>query len=1134
MVLQHSATTTTALPPVTDSLMRLHHNLNHRNHATLHHHQYHGSHQTPVVPPPAHLNLGASSTHQRPHSRPTNHTNNQNVTALDYPWAFLLTQNVERRNLLERYASVSSSSPSGATTPLLPRTHNSNELPMPSTDSTYLSHQCNFYNYATAQHNSRIEQQQQQQPHTSDCPRQHQQRNLHNSRLQNETQISNMNHQSASQQRPVAATINDAQQTNPNTRSSFNIESCSQQTIRLAQKGDSPARKRRRTEHFPGTSLAHHFRNYMNNSNSATSQGSNEHNGETTDTNLTSTWSNRLPNSPGANDDSPSMIVNGVQSNNQRSPSSSVAVDSNSNGNENRSLEIANGSSRHPSCFLYDPVLQSHHSPAHVFPQLMEALEPRMEGELSSWNRSSVITSTSTQAPNGNSSQSDLSVQMPSRQTTSNEARTHDTNNNPLSHSVASSSSMNNTSSAPSDSIDNEGDKRFNNVQATTDLEETQEVESGSSLSDSQSIDSTAATIDSTSEASLAVYASSRTVTPSTLRLVESNYINNNSNNNNSNQSTTAFHHNSQQQPNVPSNGLNNQSATVERSQQTDVQQSRNIPVGNNPFQSLYPPNRNTQPIAMSNLERNGTSSNTSTSDANAMRSGVRIVPNRSRRTSNNNGSSARRLTTTNNGSSFLLPLSNELPRYLLWERSSPSNRYDDRQLDPGVHSTHRRVRNTSTTSNANGQANMSNQANLGPLGELAVVLEHTSNQQVQQDFRFLQSRTQQVQQNTPNHHQQQPPLGQVQNIAADGINVNSITPPYSLYPIVHLSPHAPSCPYLRNRSNNPVEWQNQADNQPRTTPFSALFSNLRNNLDNERANFRNNPIQSFSNSETDSFINTIISNLQTVQMTSANPPHRDLANRLRHYNQQPQQQHQHQQQQQQQQATNQHSTNNNNQAYQSSQQPAELPPNYVALPFVYPLRLMRNHPQQHQQQLHHHHTHHHHRLQQSLLPHVANASLPMNIPSIPNSTTQNPIQDPNYLSSYMPYRFPITELPNFSLFTSPGIGVNYFSDNFPEAAENYEALLSLAERLGDAKPRGLSKTEIDQLPSYRYKPENNDESDQTTCVICMYDFEAKQNLRVLPCQHEFHARCIDKWLKNNRTCPICRSDSSIQKQEAD
>ena len=34
---------------------------------------------------------------------------------------------------------------------------------------------------------------------------------------------------------------------------------------------------------------------------------------------------------------------------------------------------------------------------------------------------------------------------------------------------------------------------------------------------------------------------------------------------------------------------------------------------------------------------------------------------------------------------------------------------------------------------------------------------------------------------------------------------------------------------------------------------------------------------------------------------------------------------------------------------------------------------------------------------------------------------------------------------------------------------ENYEALLNLAERLGEVKPKGLSKSDIEQLPSYRY-----------------------------------------------------------------
>lgn len=33
-------------------------------------------------------------------------------------------------------------------------------------------------------------------------------------------------------------------------------------------------------------------------------------------------------------------------------------------------------------------------------------------------------------------------------------------------------------------------------------------------------------------------------------------------------------------------------------------------------------------------------------------------------------------------------------------------------------------------------------------------------------------------------------------------------------------------------------------------------------------------------------------------------------------------------------------------------------------------------------------------------------------------------------------------------------------------------------------------------------------------CVVCFSDFECRQLLRVLPCNHEFHAKCVDKWLK--------------------
>merc|ERR1719438_365644 len=121
------------------------------------------------------------------------------------------------------------------------------------------------------------------------------------------------------------------------------------------------------------------------------------------------------------------------------------------------------------------------------------------------------------------------------------------------------------------------------------------------------------------------------------------------------------------------------------------------------------------------------------------------------------------------------------------------------------------------------------------------------------------------------------------------------------------------------------------------------------------------------------------------------------------------------------------------------------------------------------------------------------------------------------------------------AMLSNPGLHPELAANDVTEA-ENYEALLSLAERLGEVKPKGLPKSDIEQLPSYRYSAEEGDSSPsdqtQTVCVVCMSDFETRQVVRVLPCSHEFHAKCVDKWLKTNRTCPICRGDASNYFQE--
>lgn len=44
-------------------------------------------------------------------------------------------------------------------------------------------------------------------------------------------------------------------------------------------------------------------------------------------------------------------------------------------------------------------------------------------------------------------------------------------------------------------------------------------------------------------------------------------------------------------------------------------------------------------------------------------------------------------------------------------------------------------------------------------------------------------------------------------------------------------------------------------------------------------------------------------------------------------------------------------------------------------------------------------------------------------------------------------------------------------------------------------------------------------------CPICLYQNNSDHVIRRLNCTHEFHIYCIEQWLSNETTCPICRNN---------
>ncbi|PKA57204.1 E3 ubiquitin-protein ligase [Apostasia shenzhenica] len=46
---------------------------------------------------------------------------------------------------------------------------------------------------------------------------------------------------------------------------------------------------------------------------------------------------------------------------------------------------------------------------------------------------------------------------------------------------------------------------------------------------------------------------------------------------------------------------------------------------------------------------------------------------------------------------------------------------------------------------------------------------------------------------------------------------------------------------------------------------------------------------------------------------------------------------------------------------------------------------------------------------------------------------------------------------------------------------------------------------------------------EDAVCCICLAKYAENDELRELPCTHFFHAHCVDKWLKINALCPLCK-----------
>ncbi|XP_040309991.1 E3 ubiquitin-protein ligase RNF149 isoform X1 [Herpailurus yagouaroundi] len=88
------------------------------------------------------------------------------------------------------------------------------------------------------------------------------------------------------------------------------------------------------------------------------------------------------------------------------------------------------------------------------------------------------------------------------------------------------------------------------------------------------------------------------------------------------------------------------------------------------------------------------------------------------------------------------------------------------------------------------------------------------------------------------------------------------------------------------------------------------------------------------------------------------------------------------------------------------------------------------------------------------------------------------------------------------------------------------QRFLYTGSQFGSQSHRKEAKKIIGQLPLHTVKHgEKGVDVDAENCAVCIENFKVKDVIRILPCKHIFHRICIDPWLLDHRTCPMCKLD---------
>uniref|UniRef100_A0AAY4CCL5 RING-type domain-containing protein n=1 Tax=Denticeps clupeoides TaxID=299321 RepID=A0AAY4CCL5_9TELE len=89
----------------------------------------------------------------------------------------------------------------------------------------------------------------------------------------------------------------------------------------------------------------------------------------------------------------------------------------------------------------------------------------------------------------------------------------------------------------------------------------------------------------------------------------------------------------------------------------------------------------------------------------------------------------------------------------------------------------------------------------------------------------------------------------------------------------------------------------------------------------------------------------------------------------------------------------------------------------------------------------------------------------------------------------------------------------------FIQKIRNTNARDRSQRRLGDAAKKAIGKLTTRTVK----RGDKETDPDFNHCAVCIEGYQLNDVVRILPCKHVFHKMCVDPWLNEHCTCPMCK-----------